>query len=437
MRAVTVEGNVLSRLRRGTAESFLVHAFGFGLLFLMHAVLARAVGVDGYGVFSYAVALTSLLAVVVPLGWPAALVRFVAQYAEQGRWGMLRGVVTRAYQVTLLTTLVTTLFLGALSLWDRLPPSVSDGLWYAAVLLPMLAFVELRRRALQGLRRYKASIFPEEVLLPLLVICGVFLFSVSSGSGAVYAYAGAALVVFLASSAWLLRSLRRGVPTEGWVASPEFETRVWMAVALPMVFGGLGQILMNRVDVVMLGALVGPESVGFYSAALRFALLNVFVLQAANVVAAPLVAAAFHAHRLRETRKILRQTTLLATLGALPLFAIMMIYPQALLGLFGPEFEEGAALLRVLALGRLVAVVAGPMASTLLMVGREREFARVTGVLAVANVAGNLVAIPLLGAMGAALVTAGCTVLKNVWLFALVWGRGSSLRADEAGGARK
>ncbi len=423
---------MLSRLRRGTVESFLLHAFGFGLLFVMHAVLARAVGVDGYGVFSYAIALTSLLAVVVPLGWPAALVRFVAQYAAQRHWGMLRGVVRRAYQVTLVTAGVTALSLGALSYWDRLPPAVAGSLWYAAVLLPMMAFVELRRRALQGLGRFKASILPEEVLLPLVVTCGVYLFAINSGSGAVHVYAGAALVVSLAGSAWLWRSLRRGVPPEGRAASPEFETRVWMAVALPMVFGGLGQLLMNRLDVVMLGALLGPESVGLYSAALRFALLNVFVLQAANVVAAPLVASAFHSGRFLQARSILRQTTLIATLGALPLFAAMMIYPQALLGLFGPGFEEGAALLRVLALGRLAAVVAGPVASALLMTGREREFARVTGVLAVVNVGGNLVAIPLLGAMGAALVTAACTMLKNVWLFTLVWGKGSSLRADEA-----
>ncbi len=423
---------MLSRLRRGTVESFLLHAFGFGLLFVMHAVLARAVGVDGYGVFSYAIALTSLLAVVVPLGWPAALVRFVAQYAAQRRWGMLRGVVRRAYQVTLVTAGFTALSLGALSYWDRLPPAVAGSLWYAAVLLPMMAFVELRRRALQGLGRFKASILPEEVLLPLVVTCGVYLFAINSGSGAVYVYAGAALVVSLAGSAWLWRSLRRGVPPEGRAASPEFETRVWMAVALPMVFGGLGQLLMNRLDVVMLGALLGPESVGLYSAALRFALLNVFVLQAANVVAAPLVASAFHSGRFRQARSILRQTTLIATLGALPLFAAMMLYPRALLGLFGPGFEEGAALLRVLALGRLAAVVAGPVASALLMTGREREFARVTGVLAVVNVGGNLVAIPLLGAMGAALVTAVCVMLKNVWLFTLVWGKGSSLRADEA-----
>nr|MBA4116274.1 polysaccharide biosynthesis C-terminal domain-containing protein [Rubrobacter sp.] len=255
---------------------------------------------------------------------------------------------------------------------------------------------------------------------------------ISSGSGAVYVYAGAALVVSLAGSAWLWRSLRRGVPSEGRAASPEFETRVWMAVALPMVFGGLGQLLMNRLDVVMLGALAGSESVGLYSAALRFALLNVFVLQAANVVAAPLVASAFHSGRLRQARSILRQTTLIATLGALPLFVVMMLYPRALLGLFGPGFEEGAALLRVLALGRLAAVAAGPVASALLMTGREREFARVTGVLVVLNVVGNLVAIPILGAMGAALVTAACTMLKNVWLFTLVWGKGSSLRADEA-----
>ena len=52
---------------------------------------------------------------------------------------------------------------------------VKVSLWFSAVLLPLLTFVGLRSRALQGLKQVKSSIVPEQAILPLLVISGVYL----------------------------------------------------------------------------------------------------------------------------------------------------------------------------------------------------------------------------------------------------------------------
>ena len=95
-KTATAERNVLFRLRRGTLEALVLRVLGLGLLFLQHSVLSRYIGPEGYGTFSYAVASAGLLAVVVPLGWPTALMRFIAQYTESEQWGLLRGAVLRA-----------------------------------------------------------------------------------------------------------------------------------------------------------------------------------------------------------------------------------------------------------------------------------------------------------------------------------------------------
>jgi O-antigen/teichoic acid export membrane protein len=179
------------------------------------------------------------------------------------------------------------------------------------------------------------------------------------------------------------------------------------------VFGGLSQVIMNRTDVVMLGAMVDMSSVGLYSAANRIATLNTFVLGAVSTIAVPMMAAAFHAGRHRQNRTILRYTMLLSTLGALPLFAIMVLRPQFLLGVFGPEFTHGGSLLQVLAFGQFVNAATGPVGFALLMTGRERVFAWTMGAAAAGNVVGNLIAIPIWGAVGAAAVTAVSVVLLN------------------------
>jgi O-antigen/teichoic acid export membrane protein len=421
------EVNILPRLRRGTVEAFVLHAVGVGLLFLMHAYLGQAIGVRGYGNLSYALTLAGMLAVIVSLGWPTALMRFIAQYQEQQSWGLLRGVIRRAYQTTFLFAVLTSLSLWGISHWNSLSPELATSLHFAALILPFLAFVGLRRKVLRGFQRIKSSIIPEEVVLPLLVIAGMYLFAVSTASGALLVYAAAALVAFLLGNVLLLG----GMPKQRRIARPEFKTRTWMATALPMVAGGLSQSIMNRIDVIMLGAMNNMVSVGLYNAATRIAVLNTFVLGAVNTIAAPMMAAAFHGGRHRQYRMILRYAMLFATVGALPLFAIMILWPQFLLGFFGPEFSQGGSLLRVLAIGQFVNAVTGPVGFALLMTGRERAFAWTLAAAATGNVIGNWALIQIWGAVGAAISTAVCIAVLNTWQWFLASKKDASLHRLE------
>lgn len=405
-----------SSLGRGTVEAFVLRAGGAGLLFLMHIVLGRTIGPEGYGTFSYVLALSMILAMVVPLGWPTALMRFIAQYIEQQRWGLLRGAVKRAYQVTFLFAMVAASVLFGISYWSHVSPEMAANLRYASLLLPLLASVALRRNALQGLQRVKASIIPEEIILPLLMIAGVYLFVVSTGAGALFVYAGVALLTFLLSNIWLLRSL----PLESRAAKPEFQTRMWMTVALPMVFADFSQLAIGRTDVLILGATMDAGSVGLYSAASRIALLSTFVMTAVNTIGMPMLASAYYGGRLDQFRSIMCRAALWSTLGALPLFAAMIFFPQLLLGFFGPEFTQGALLLRLLALGQFINALTGLVGSALVMTGHQRTFALVVALVAAGNVLGLLVAIPTWGVVGAAVVTTTSVATLNICLLLLV-----------------
>ena len=405
--------SVFSRLKRGTVEAFVLHAAGVGLLFVMHAVFARAVGQGGYGSFSYALAITAVLGVVAPLGWPTALLRFLTEYAEGERWSLLRGVLRRAYQTTFVVSGLISLALVGLSY--LVPEDASAGLLYAALLLPLVSFVGLRRKALQAVGRVRASILFEEVLLPVIAIAVVLLVGFADVSGIVLAYFASALVVFALSNWWLRRNLPGGARS----ARPEFEYRAWMIVALPMAFGGLSQMIMNRADVLVLGTLASDEAVGLYGAAARIAILNTFALSAVNTVVAPMISTAFHAGRKRQAQSLQHRAMLFGAMGALPPAAVMFFFPEALLGAFGPGFVDAAPVLRILAVGQLVNAATGPVGFALLMTGRERAFAATLAAAAACTVAGLLVAIPAYGAVGAAVVTATGVAALNLWQYGL------------------
>jgi O-antigen/teichoic acid export membrane protein len=403
--------NVLSTLRRGSVEAFIINLVGFGMVFLMHAVLGRLIGPEQYGIFSYALSMATLLSIVVPLGWPTALLRFVAQYTAQQKPGLVWGSILRGHQVTLMCCCLVSLVLWALGRFGALPGKLADSFVYAAFLLPPLTFFVLHHRIFRGLQKIGASMIPKSLVVPLSVTLGALAVSAATARSAVGIYAAAGFASAFLSAWWLWHSLKRG----GFIVRPEFQTRVWMGIALPMVLVGLSREIINRTDMVMLGAMADMDAVGLYGAAVRVATMNTFVLTAINAIAAPLFSAAYHGGRPAEYRMILKKSVLWSTTATVPLLAVMLLWPEVILRCFGPAFVAGSPLLRILALGQFVNSATGPVGIALLMSDKQGIVALSNGVAALLNIMVNFWLIAKMGALGAAIATSACIALLNLW----------------------
>ena len=158
-----------------------------------------------------------------------------------------------------------------------------------------------------------------------------------------------------------------------------------------------------------MGVALFAESASIYTQSLINGLtagsLIALIATTFDTVSGPRIAAA---HRVGDTatiRQILRQSVMTMVALSSPLFIVILLFPAWLLGLFGPEFVGGATALRILALGQLVNMVAGPVGVALLMTGEERWSARASvaaiGLLAIACVT----IIPAYGLNGAAATT--------------------------------
>lgn len=392
--------SVGAQIRNRGYATLILRAGGMALLFLMHTTLARHIGSENYGSFSFALILGAVLAKLTSLGWPNALTRFVAEYREARRDDLVRGVIRRAHQTTLSVSLVASLLLAASAFWLPLRSDLQGGLLFTALLTPLVAMVSVRRGTFQGLHRPYASVVPDEVLLPGIVILFCLLFDIQHDSEAVFSYAAANLTVFFLATIWLVRSVRPGK-----AKNITYKTRDWLDSALPMALGGLGFLLLNRTDSIMLGLLSDMQSVGLYSAANRYAILISVVFGSISIVVVPMLSAAYHGGRRSAFHSLLRSARQWSILGALPLVAAMQLFPGFLLGLFGVEFRAGTDVLRILALGHFISVIIGPVGQGLMMAGYQRITAWSTLFVALGNIAANALVIPRYGAEGAAWTT--------------------------------
>jgi O-antigen/teichoic acid export membrane protein len=185
------------------------------------------------------------------------------------------------------------------------------------------------------------------------------------------------------------------------------------APVLPMLRQGaqisfvvLSRMMLDWVVLVTLSADRSIFEVGQFRTASQIAGLIFLLVTTFDTVAGPRIAAAYRVRDIATIRRIMRQQVAVMSLISLPLFVLTLGFPGWVLGLFGPDFVGGATALRILALGQLVNILAGPIGVVLLMTGNERQSLYVSMVSLVLLAVCCVTLIPMYGLNGAAMSTA-------------------------------
>lgn len=407
-----------SRLARSAGATFALKVGDTLATILISLLLARMLGAEGFGTYSYALAWVALLSIPGLFGMENLTVRHVSAYGSTEAWGLLRGYVRRAYQTVGAFSAAIALA-AALGAW-LLAGGIDGGLtafWLAMLIVPGMALLRLSQASLRGLRHVALGYLPELGVMPIIVIVllGAAFLVAGPGFGATGAIA-VQLVATAAALAAAVALLWRRLPGEMTAARAVFETRRWYASALPLLFIAVAQAVNRQADIIMLGALQGPVAAGIYTIATRGAGLISFVLFAVNAAMAPSVASLYAAGDLDGIQRLVTRSSRLILLLSLPAALAFVFFGGWFMGLFGEEFVAGATALAILSVAQLINGAAGSVGVCLTMTGHERDAARGFAAAAVVNVALNALLIPSLGLIGAALATGTSIIVWNALL---------------------
>jgi O-antigen/teichoic acid export membrane protein len=393
-----------------------------GLGLLVAIVLARALGPEGYGTYSFVFAMVSLIAVPSQLGLPNVVVRETARAQLHENFALMRGLWRWATGAAALFSLALAGagLVVALVLDDRLGAAELTTFAWSLVLVPLRALGNLRGAALRGLRRVVLGQLPETVLRPaflLVLLLGLLLLPTGSltPARAMGLHSLAAGLAFVAGGWMLLRARPAGMR-----AAPPltYQPRAWITAALPLALVSGANLVIQYTDVLVLGLYRPADEVGLYRTAALSATTVAFGVHVVTTVAAPHFA---RLHAAGETARLQRVVT--ASTWAILLLTVPVVLAAAVGGgwilghAFGIEYLGARDTLSVLLLGQLVRAVVGPVAMLLIMTGHEGETARGMTVGAVANLILNLLLVPSFGMIGAAAATAASLAVWSVLLW--------------------
>lgn len=406
---------------KGGLGSFFIK-FGDTLLrMVLGIVLARILGAETFGVYTYIFAIISVMGIPTQLGLPNLLVRYVAEYQVKEQWAKIKGLLKVSnIAVFLISALLISGSLGLLH-FDIISfeETKLNTFYWGLALLPIIALAAIRAASLRGLRYIVLGLAPEKIIQHLLFI-GLVLFgwwgysSKLSAEAAMRFHFIAAFIAYMIGAYWLVLKLPDKVKN---TVTTKYDLEEWVTVAIPLLLNGGMFILNNKIDVVLLGWLGTSVDVGVYEVSWRGAALVSFGLGAMNMLLGPYFSRFFHSNQHDKLQKIATVSVLLNTVLGLLIVSVFIVFGESLLGfVFGNEFTVGYTTLVILGFAHLINVMAGSVGTLLNMTGHEKKVLLGLGISNALNVVLNLLLIPKYGIEGAAAASLVTYLIWNVIL---------------------
>ncbi|WP_256547888.1 flippase [Halovivax gelatinilyticus] len=397
---------------RGRLRSRFTFEFGGRILAttaggLLMVVLARLLGPEDYGLLFLAIAVFGVLGVASKLGIAKSCARYVAEYKESDPAQLphiLR--VALLFNVGAVVTVCVALLIGHRHLAAFLDePSLTPLLLLGLGYLVFEALATFARLVLQGLEEIElaATVHVTNRITRLIFVVG---FAVL-GFGALGALVGYIMSFAISSllGLWLVyRYCLRGIEPATSVESG-LKRRIG-EYTVPLTATSTANVLDKQIDTVLVGLFLSPIAVSAY----------VLSKQIVEFLEAPVSALGFTLSPTFAAQKADGNTDRAARLYETALTHALLLYVPAAAGLvlvaeptitlvFGSDYLGAVPVLQVLSLYAILLSVTKITSNALDFLGRAKARAIVKGSTALLNVALNLVLIPLIGVVGAAIAT--------------------------------
>lgn len=403
-------------LHRGASGAFVVSVAGTALGFAAHVFVARVAGKADYGVYALMLSWVSVLAVFAQAGQDFNVVRFLPTYVASEEWGKARGL-RRGIGLLVLGISVAIALVGSAVIHfvgAHHSREWRETFYIGFAMLPVLTELQQSGAVHRAFKRAAAAGMYTVVVRPVILIA--LLGVVVTGFGRVDAPLAAAAsavatVAALAASAW---HLSKAWPLSVRHVRAEYEFHAWVRMGLNLSVFAVVWAVGNRVDVLILGGLMGTADVGPYYAAVQIAGICAYTLNAVNVIFGPMVAERYDAGDLAGLQRIARRASRLSLVGAVVSGALIAVVGYWLLGLFGRGFESAYVPLLILVSGCCVTAGLGPVDSLLALTRFQKLVSLIVLLGVVVNGVVAAMLIPRLGAIGAAIAWSLSLV---VWRF--------------------
>jgi len=370
----------------------------FGLVTAM--ILARYLGPEDYGKYAFIITFAFIFTVISDFGLNDLFVRDIAKNREVVSKYFAFGLIVKpVISIAGIISLIISVYLMGYS---------QEIILSTIVYSIHIIFVTLTNSIASIFRAYEKMEFASLISLIGAMVGLVFI------SILVY-YEGTLLQVILVKViAFFIGFLIGLILLLKYIAKPDFSIdfvfiKIHLLKALPFLTIGLIHALYFNIDIIMLSKMQGDIYVGWYTPAAMDLFFGILIIPATVTTVIYPMFSRHYSESIVKLRNSLNFTLKVLILLAVPIcVGTYILASQIIILIFGEQYTESIIVLQIIALAILFAFIQEPFGYGLAAVGKEKVLMWLNILSLGINVILNLILIPILAHIGAAITTVAC-----------------------------
>lgn len=380
--------------------------------FAFAAFYLRVLGPTENGAYATAIAIAMWFEIVSNWGLNTLIIREVAQDRSQAGKYLFNTTLLRLF-TTVIGALPVALYIGGTNLGGN--PLSGDILLAIGLLAAGMLFSGMAQGMAGLFYAFESAEYPAAIATVTTILKVAFGVLVLLLGFSFVGLAGVSIVVNIVTLAILAALAFRRFPLHGpWRVDLPLQ-RTMFRISYPLMLNHLLATVFWQIDVPLLRQFNGEDPVGWYNAAYKW--VNAF-----NVIPSfftfalfPIISRQVQSN-IDEARRTFRLSVKLLVLVALPLAAVVTLLADFMIGtLGGAEFlPDGAIALRLVMWSIPIGWINSVTNYTVISLGLERRLTRAFLLGVGFNIVGNLIVLPYLSYVGAALTTIASEIILLV-----------------------
>jgi O-antigen/teichoic acid export membrane protein len=397
-------------------QTFVKNTFWLGLsevsgrllkmLLIIYA--ARKLGADGWGTFSYALSVASLLMIFSDIGLGGLITREIIQRKE----GYTQFISTAVFLKNII--LVISVFLVIL-----ISPSISN-IVGANILFPFIAIIfffdalrELGFSINRASEKMEREMIVKTVMGIVILVTGIILLQTYTQPKSIaIAYAIGSAIGFFSIFAMIRKDIKKIIFNVDKKLFKLILQTTWPFAIITLI----GSIMGNT-DIFMLGIWRDAKEIGLYSSVQRIQQFIIIIPSMIATASFPIMSRLAHESR-EQFGIILEKTMTFILIIGIPITAGGVLLANKIVPfIFGVEYIGAVPIFQVLMIMLLASFPLVLLSNAIFSFNKQRELVVAYTLGIVANILINLALIPSFGATGSAIATCISTTIVTIYIW--------------------
>ncbi|MFA6520723.1 MAG: flippase [Candidatus Paceibacterota bacterium] len=401
--------NTKQTIVKNTFWLFLSETSGRLLKMGLIVYAARVLGASGWGLFSYAISVASLLTMFADIGISDLVLREITQKKDGHKT-----FISTALLLKVIVLVISTFLVIFVSPFISHIPQANSLFFLVALILFFDSMRELGLSINRASEKMERDMVVKVATNASIFILGVLLLKMQlSPKSIALAYAIGSAIGFITVAILIRKELRDLLA--------KVDLRIFKTIiktTWPFVFITLIGVIMGNIDIYMLGIWKNAGEIGLYSSVQRIQQFIMILPSTIAVAVFPLMSRLVNVDK-QQFRVLLEKTLSMILLMGIPVaIGGILLADQIILKVFGQDYVGAIPIFQVLMLMLLISFPLVLLSNAIFAHNKQRNLAPAYTFGIIANVIFNLLLIPKFGAVGSAvatLVSTG-TITLFIWM---------------------